>query len=71
MSLSKSSPSKKSISLGFWCDGPAELLLLDQIGGGARGAGSGVALLFSMDSRDAIDSVRPSSEANKSPTFRF
>lgn len=70
MSLSKSSPSKKSISLGFWYDGPAELLLLDQSGGGASGAGRGVALLFSMDSSEAIDSVRPPSKANKSPTFR-
>jgi hypothetical protein len=70
MSLSKSSPSRKFISLGFWYDGPAELLLLDQSGGGASGAGRGVALLFSMDSSEAIDSVRPPSKANKSPTFR-
>lgn len=67
--VSKSRPSRKSISLGLELDEP-DVLLLAQAGGGASGAGRGVALLLSIDSREANDSVRPPSISNSSPTFR-
>lgn len=41
--------------------------LLNDMGGGASGAGRGVTLVLSIDSSDAISSVLPPSIARRSP----
>ena len=67
LSPSKSSPDSRSISFGAWVCIRAEGVVLDDIGGGARGAGRCAGLLLSIDSSEAISSVRPPSIAKRSP----